>query len=168
MIVDVLHFSFTVSDIERSVTWYTERLGLELVHRQRQESVYTGTLVGMAGAVLEIARLDIPGRPPGPSGHLLELIQYVRPEGVVIPLLTNSPGVAHLAFIVDDIHERYERMRHASVEFRNPPVYITAGTNTGGWACYCSGPDGETLELLQLPPRGPEPSAVIRGGDLDD
>lgn len=167
MLVDVLHFSFTVSDIDRSVAWYTGSLGLEVVDRQRQESAYTGTLVGMPGAVLEVARLDIPGRTRGPSGHLLELIQYVRPEGKVIPLLTNSPGVAHLAFIVDDIHQRHERMRDAGVEFRNPPVAITTGTNAGGWACYCSGPDGETLELLQLPPGRLQAAEAIPGEEID-
>jgi catechol 2,3-dioxygenase-like lactoylglutathione lyase family enzyme len=167
LLVDVLHFSFTVSDIERSVAWYTECLGLELVDRQRQDSAYTGTLVGMPKAVLEVARFDIPGRTRGPSGHLLELIQYVRPEGSVIPLLTNSPGVAHLAFIVDDIHERYQRMHDGGVQFRNSPVAITTGTNAGGWACYCSGPDGETLELLQLPPGRLQAAAAIRVGKID-
>ena len=65
---------------------------------------------------------------------------------------SNSPGVAHLAFLVDDIQERHARMAAAGVTFRNPPVRITpAGTNEGGWACYFDGPDGETLELLEPP-----------------
>ena len=29
MMIGVLHFSFTVSDIDKSVKWYTDVLGLE-------------------------------------------------------------------------------------------------------------------------------------------
>jgi catechol 2,3-dioxygenase-like lactoylglutathione lyase family enzyme len=163
VLADVLHFSFTVSDIDRSVGWYTDVLGLELVNRQRQDNAYTRQLVGMADAVLEVARLKIPGRSPGSSDHLLELVQYVTPVGVSVPLRTNSPGVAHLAFLVDDIHDRHRRMVAAGVEFRGEPVLITAGTNQGGWACYFTGPDGETLELLEpAPERRDAMTASIR------
>ena len=156
MIIGVMHFSFTVSDIEKSVAWYTDVLGLELVGRQRQNNKYTQTLVGMTEAVLEVARFQIPIAPLAPSDHMLELVQYVAPIGQVIPLKTNSPGVAHLAFLVSDIVERFNRLSNLGVIFRNPPVLITEGTNRGGMVCYFQGPDGETLELLQPSPENLE------------
>jgi len=156
MIADVFHFSFTVSDIDRSVAWYTEVLGLELVHRQRQENSYTQVLVGIPGAVLEVAQLKVPGLDLRYSTHMLELIQYVEGGGGTRDLPTNQVGVAHLAFLVTDIHERYERMVKAGVTFRNPPVGITAGANQGGFACYFLDPDGITLELLQFSPERAE------------
>ena len=152
MLLDVLHFSFTVSDIDRSIAWYTDRLGLELVGRQRQDNLYTRQLVGFPDAVLEVARFRIPGRSPGRSDHMLELVQYVRPTTPATELPINRPGVAHLAFLVDDIHESFGAMTAAGVRFRGEPCSITAGTNEGGWACYFDGPDGETLELLQPSP----------------
>ena len=152
MIADVLHFSFTVSDIEESVSWYTEVLGLELVHRQRQENAYTQVLVGIPGAVLEVAQLKLPTLNPEYSSHVLELIQYVKGAGGRRDLPTNQVGVAHLALLVTDIHERHARMVAAGVNFKNPPVLITAGANEGGFACYFTDPDGITLELLQFSP----------------
>jgi len=149
MMIGVLHFSFTVSDIEKSVKWYTDVLGLELVNRQRQNNEYTKKLVGMPDAVLEVARLRIPGVRLGASDHILELVQYVVASGPVVPLETNSPGIAHFAFLVDDILERFNRLSGLGVFFRNPPVTITEGTNRGGMVCYFHGPDGETLEFLQ-------------------
>ena len=156
MIIGVMHFSFTVSDIEKSVTWYTDVLGLGLVSRQRQNNKYTQTLVGMSEAVLEVARFQIINAPLAPSDHILELVQYVAPIGQVIPLKTNSPGVAHLAFLVSDIVERFNRLSSLGVIFRNPPVLITEGTNRGGMVCYFQGPDGETLEFLQPSPENLE------------
>lgn len=152
MIADVLHFSFTVSDIERSVDWYTRVLELELVHRQRQDNEYTCKLVGIPGAILEVAQFAVPGVPPARSTHMLELVEYIEPRGRDLgELATNSVGCAHLALMVDDIHERYIRMVAQGVPFRNPPVAITAGANEGGFACYFCDPDGITLELLQPP-----------------
>ena len=150
MIADVLHFSFTVSDIERAVTWWTEVLGLELVHRQRQDNDYTQRLVGIPGAVLEVAQLKLPGTSPRFSSHVVELVEYVAQAGARPELPTNNVGVAHLALLVTDIHDRYRRMVERGVKFRNPPVEITAGANKGGWACYFHDPDGITLELLQV------------------
>jgi catechol 2,3-dioxygenase-like lactoylglutathione lyase family enzyme len=152
VIADVLHFSFTVSDIEQSVDWYTRVLGLELVHRQRQDNEYTRMLVGIPDAVLEVAQFVVPGVPPARSTHMLELVQYVAPAGRhpgVLP--TNDVGAAHLALMVTDIHERHARMVGEGVAFRNPPVAITAGANEGGYACYFHDPDGITFELLQPP-----------------
>lgn len=156
MIADVLHFSFTVSDIDRSVTWYTEILGLELVHRQRQENSYTQVLVGIPGAVLEVAQFKVPTVDSVYSSHMLELIQYVEGGGGTRDLPTNQVGVAHLALLVTDIQERYMRMVKAGVIFRNPPVEITMGANQGGFACYLHDPDGITLELLQFSPQRAE------------
>ena len=153
MIADVLHFSFTVSDIEASIDWYTRVLGLELVHRQRQENEYTQILVGIPGAVLEVAQFAVPGVPPARSTHMLELVEYVTPRGAPFgELATNSVGCAHLALMVTDIHERHARMCEQGVVFRNPPVAITTGANEGGFACYFHDPDGITLELLQPSP----------------
>lgn len=155
MLTDVLHFSFTVSDIDRSIDWYTGVLGLELVHRQRGDNDYTRTLVGMPDAVIEAAQFRVPGVNPGRSTHMLELVQYEAPApNAVLDLSTNNVGAAHLAFIVEDIQAEYERLCAEGVEFRNPPVTVTAGANAGGAACYFRDPDGITLELMQLPPRG--------------
>jgi catechol 2,3-dioxygenase-like lactoylglutathione lyase family enzyme len=153
VIADVLHFSFTVSDIEASIDWYTRVLGLELVHRQRQDNEYTQILVGIPGAVLEVAQFAVPGVPPARSTHMLELVEYVTPKAERTgSLQTNSVGCAHLALMVTDVHARHARMLEQGVVFTNPPVAITAGANTGGYSCYFHDPDGITLELLQPSP----------------
>jgi catechol 2,3-dioxygenase-like lactoylglutathione lyase family enzyme len=160
VIADVLHFSFTVSDLERSIEWYTNVLGLELVHRQRQENAYTQILVGIPGAVLEIAQFAVPGVPPARSTHMLELVEYITPRGRELgDIEANTIGSAHLALLVTDLPARYERMLALGVRFRNPPVEITEGANAGGMACYFRDPDGITLELLQ-----PSPGRLVSMG----
>jgi lactoylglutathione lyase len=42
----IWHFSFHVADLGRSVAFYTDLIGMDLIHRQEQENEYTSLLVG--------------------------------------------------------------------------------------------------------------------------
>ena len=59
------HLSFTVSDLDRSVSFYRDLLGLVLVHRQTQQNEYTSRLVGFNDVHLDVAMLTIPGAETG-------------------------------------------------------------------------------------------------------
>jgi lactoylglutathione lyase len=160
----VVHAGFTVSDLDRSLHWYTEILGLELVKRQRVESSYIGTIVGFDDAVLEIGFLRLPGVDPAPSSHVLELIQYLTPAGRGAPGPNTQVGSGHLALIVADIATTYSNLLDAGVSFVNPPVEISEGANKGAWACYLHDPDGITVELIQPAERG-VPNEHTQGGE---
>jgi lactoylglutathione lyase len=146
------HVSFTVSNLEAAVKWYTEVLGLEYVRGQEQHNEYTAKLVGFPEAHLKVAQLRVPGQTVPISRHHIELVEYVHPRGADIPLDTNRTGVGHWAFIVDDIHKEFDRMSALGVKFKAAqPVAIEHGVNKGGFAVYFIDPDGITLELLQPP-----------------
>jgi catechol 2,3-dioxygenase-like lactoylglutathione lyase family enzyme len=147
----VWHFSFTVSDLDRSIGFYRDLLGFELVHTQEQANEYTRRLVGYPDASLRVAQFAVPGQPRGVSTHDLELVQYLSPKGERGSREICNPGAAHMAMTVDDIHERYERFVAAGVEFVSPPNEITAGVNAGGYTCYFRDPDDIVLELVQPP-----------------
>lgn len=145
------HFSFTVADLDRSVRFYRDLIGMELVHTQVQDNAYTRSLVGYPDASLRVAQLVIPGQPRGISTHDLELVEYVTPRGERGDPNINRPGAAHLALTVADIHARHDVLTGAGVSFFSPPNAITAGVNQGGFACYFHDPDQIVLELVQPP-----------------
>jgi catechol 2,3-dioxygenase-like lactoylglutathione lyase family enzyme len=153
MLVSYWHFSFTVADIERSVDFYTNVIGMTLVHTQEQANEYTSKLVAYENAHLKVAQLQIGGMPAARSGHLLELVEYVNPRCEPTDTATCRPGSAHLAFQVEDIHTKYEQMIAQGVRFKSPPNAITAGINKGGFTCYFLDPDDITLEIIQAPPK---------------
>jgi catechol 2,3-dioxygenase-like lactoylglutathione lyase family enzyme len=149
MIQGFWHVSFTVSNLEQSVQWYTAVLGLEYVRGQEQANQYTARLAGFPSVHLKVAQLRVPGLAVPRSMHHIELVEYVTPRGEAIPLDTNRTGVGHWAFQVDDLHAEYARMKALGVHFKSEPNHITAGVNKGGWAVYFSDPDGITLEMVQ-------------------
>jgi len=155
MIQGIFHVSFTVRNLEESVKWYTEVLGLEYFRGQEQHNEYTARLVAFPGAHLKVAQLRVPGQPLAErANHHIELVEYVHPHGRDdLDLSTNHTGSGHWAFIVDDIHKEFERMKALGVQFKaDRPVAIEHGVNKGGYAIYFLDCNGITLELLQPPP----------------
>ncbi len=96
MIRGFWHVSFTVRDIDASVKWYTEVLGLEYVRSQEQANEYTDKLVAYKNAHLKVAQLCVPGDTIPLSRHHIELVEYVNPRGEDIPLDTNRTGVGQV------------------------------------------------------------------------
>lgn len=141
----VFHTGFTVSDIERSIAFYRDVLGMHLAHRQEGTAPYLGVVTGFPGARLQIAFLKVT---PDDS-YALELLQYVSHPAEPTDRATNRPGNGHLCFTVDDIHEWHRKLSALGVELRSEPVRITAGVNEGAYAVYLRDPDGFTIELYQ-------------------
>jgi catechol 2,3-dioxygenase-like lactoylglutathione lyase family enzyme len=148
----VWHTGFSVVDIDRSIAFYRDALGLTLRHRQIQDNVYTAHLVGIPGARLSVAQFTLPGGSMTGSGHILELIEYERPRGGAIEPANNRIGAAHLAFEVDDLDALRARLEAAGATFLSETQEITGGINRGGRAVYLRDPDGITLELIEPPP----------------
>lgn len=160
----ILHHGITVSNIDDAVSWYRDVLGLELVHRQRGQNAYTPVLVGIPGAVLEVAQFRVRSTMPRISTHDIELIQYVQGGAEGQPPLVNQVAASHLAFLVSDIEELYSRAKEGGAVFRNPPTRITEGANKGGYGCYLHDPDGNTLEFIEpSPKRLQDMMSVIEG-----
>lgn len=144
MILSTNHTSFTVSDLDRSIAFYRDILGFELISLANREPAFAAKVTGIAGAHLKVAFIQAPG-------HRIELIQYLSPPGKKLDLSTNNIGCGHLAFNVDNLAKMYAEMKEKGVQFKSQPMEIPAGPNKGGYAVYFTDPDGVTLELIQAP-----------------
>jgi catechol 2,3-dioxygenase-like lactoylglutathione lyase family enzyme len=140
----VNHTSFTVSSLDRSIAFYQDVLGLELVTTIERRAPWIAVMTGLDGARLRIAALRSPG-----TEHVVELVEYEQPRGEQLTLPTNAVGCAHLGFVVDDIDAEYRRLRDAGVEFVSPPVRVTEPPSVGTRAAYFRDPDGIPLELQE-------------------
>jgi catechol 2,3-dioxygenase-like lactoylglutathione lyase family enzyme len=152
-LVGVHHTSFTVADIDRSVAFFRDVLGLEVLHVREVRDEYFSRIVGLPDCLVRAALLRLPG-----ENHCLELFQYLNP----IPRLANEapprpcdPGSGHLSFLVDDLPGYFEQLQNRGVNFVSQPVRITAGPNLGGYGLYLRDPNGILIELFQPPRREP-------------
>ena len=138
------HTSFTVSNIDHSLAFYRDILGMEVVVERDVETGYLKDLMGFSPLRLRLVFLKL-------GDVFLELIQYLTPTGKPVDTTKNNPGTAHICFLVDDIREAYEHLVSNGVRVQSVPVAITFGPNKGGYALFMFDPDGIPLELLQTP-----------------
>jgi catechol 2,3-dioxygenase-like lactoylglutathione lyase family enzyme len=144
--VRLAHVGLTVSDIERSLTFWKEGLGLELIVRQEKRGGYMETVTGVPDAHVLQAHLQFPG-----ATTRVELLQYLEPEGLSITVHPPVVGTGHVAIRCSDLDATLTRLvEHGGRPF-SEPVLIDTGANKGCRAVYVGDPDGHIAELVQLP-----------------
>ncbi|MGB2711655.1 MAG: VOC family protein [Conexibacter sp.] len=144
VVVGTWHTGFQVADLERSLAFYRDLLGLEVIWRRVVTDDYIATLVGYPGLELHQALLRIPG-----TEHCLELLDYRNVERTPIDPRTANPGTAHICFVVERLAELYVRLLDAGVTFVSPPLVPTVGPNLGRLVAYMHDWDGIRVELFQ-------------------
>lgn len=145
MIMGQVHTGICVSDLDRSIEFYRDVLGLEL-RRREPPKASRGRKLGVPGAVIQIAILNYG------QGYSIELIQYLEPPTPnTYGSTVNSLGEIHISFQVDDIEKEIKRMTKLGVEFVGGNDYeINADGPLKGWKwVYFKDPDGTNLELIE-------------------
>lgn len=141
------HASFTVSDMDRSLAFYRDLLGMTLEADREIQGPHISQITGFPGTRMRAAILRL-------DGLRLELIQYREPAGERPALRTCNVGNAHIAFDVEDLPKVCRELSAQGVQFRSEPVAIPSGPLKGGYVVYFSDPDGITLEFIQRPHAG--------------
>jgi len=146
-VVGTNHTSFTVSSLDRSIGFFRDCLGFELISRAPRDPAIVSRITGVPGADMEIAFLRGPG-------HTIELIQYKGPaQRGRIEARPCDTGFAHIAFNVDDVEAAVAAAKPYQVEAIAPPVAINAGPNKGRKVVYLRDWDGVTVELIEVAAR---------------
>jgi catechol 2,3-dioxygenase-like lactoylglutathione lyase family enzyme len=148
MLQGVHHAGVTVSDLDRSLAFYRDVLGLEVFVVAERRDATIGSIVGYPGAAIRLAFCGVPG-----DSARVELLEYLEPRGDGADGETYRPASGHVCFRVDEIDALFERIVDAGYAPRSAaPVTIAEGPNAGARAFYVRDPDGYTVELFQPPP----------------
>lgn len=141
MITKLEHVALSVSDLDRSLKFYTEAMGLKLARIiDCPVEMGLGDVAGMPGCTAKIAHLE--------SEHvMLELFEYHDPEGRPIPQDRRQAdiGLIHIGFASTDARGDHKRLKEHGVEFFSDPIEFRPGV----WLFYFRGPDGEVCELRE-------------------
>ena len=126
-----LHTMVRVSDLDASLAFYCDKLGLQEVGRSENASGRF-TLVFLAA--------------PGDNAAQVELTYNWDPER-----LAGGRNFGHLAYAVEDIYATCQRLMDAGVTINRPP--------RDGRMAFVRSPDNISIELLQrgaaLAPKSP-------------
>jgi lactoylglutathione lyase len=141
--VRISHVGLAVSNLEKSMRFYTEGLGFEV-----------GPRFEAGDDVAAVSEVDAPVRQVSQymtkDGFRLELLGWEVPEVHGTPSKTrNQLGLTHLCFEVDDIAETEAKLLALGAnEVPDARVVVGRGSMTISIAILAD-PDGTRLELLQ-------------------
>ncbi len=126
-----LHTMVRVTDLDASIDFYCNKLGLKLLSRR-----------DVPGGRFTLAFLAA----PGDETAQVELTHNWDPEAY-----TGGRNFGHLAYVVDDIYALCQHLHDSGVVINRPP--------RDGHMAFVRSPDGISIELLQrgdrLPPQEP-------------
>jgi glyoxylase I family protein len=146
------HVSVTVSDMDRSLGFYCDLLGLKEVERHRLEGETISKMAGKPDVIMEVVRLEAPETP----GVMLDLQQYVTPESKVSDAQLGDVAHSHFCFGVPDVWAAYRDLKAKGVEFVSEPVSFDLEWGIV-YVVFFKDPDGFVLELMQVPIEKKEP-----------
>jgi lactoylglutathione lyase len=118
----LLHTRYRVNDLERTVRFYRDILGLEEVRRHKSPR----------GA--ELAFLQAPG-----SEEQIEICQLPGSEPVHV-----QPDLTHLAFAVESLEEFGKHLAARGLKFSDGPT-----PSGSGMIAFIDAPEGYEIELIQ-------------------
>jgi catechol 2,3-dioxygenase-like lactoylglutathione lyase family enzyme len=139
----------TVSDMDRSVAFYSTVLSFTKVSEAEVAGETYEHLAGVFGVRMHVVRMQL-------GDEFIELTEYLAPKGRPIPpdSRSNDHWFQHIAIVVADMDRAYQQLRQHHVEHASsgPQLLPAWNKNAGGIrAFYFKDPDGHPLEALQFP-----------------
>lgn len=116
-----LHTMLRISDIDESLEFFADKLGLKEIRRSEDEAGRF-TIIFLAAE--------------GDEDAQVELTYNWDPE-----VYSGGRNFGHLAYEVDDIYQLCQRLMGRGVTINRPP--------RDGWMAFVRSPDGISVELLQ-------------------
>jgi lactoylglutathione lyase len=123
-----LHTMVRVKDVDASLDFYCNKLGMREVRRHESEQ-------GRFTLIFLAASQDVEGG-TNTKAPLLELTYNWDPEDYA-----GGRNFGHLAYEVDDIYATCQSLMNAGVTINRPP--------RDGFMAFVKSPDGISIELLQ-------------------
>ena len=125
----LLHTRYRVEDLERTIKFYKDVLGLEELRRQKSPR----------GS--ELAFLKAPE-----SEELIELCHFPASGPVHV-----QPDLTHLAFEVESLEEFGKHLEKLGIKYSDGPHVKP----DGGGIAFIDAPEGYEIELIQMAKSGP-------------
>lgn len=149
----VTHVNVNCSDLERSLKFYRDLVGLEPQSHTRP-APQAGDGFGLEGRVVWDAYLLHDDRAPG--GPAVDLLEWQTPGPVGRP----HPEANHLGFMrvclaVEDLEAQHARLVEAGVRTRSGPVSTPVLEGADVRFFCCDDPDGTCIEFVERREPGP-------------
>ena len=141
MIKDVRHIGIVVTDMEKSLKFYRDLLGLKIKSLVDEEGEFLDNMLAHENVKNRVAKLYAKN-----GNALVELINS-KSYGNKKDRDFFTIGAYHFAFTVDNLEKTYDYLVKNGVKFTAPPQQTPDGFAK---VTFCEDPDGTLIELVEV------------------
>ncbi|MBI2843671.1 MAG: VOC family protein [Armatimonadetes bacterium] len=139
------HVAITVSDLERSLRFYRDQLGMLEQSDHDLKGPEISQMAGKDKVYMKVVRLTCPETP----GVQIDLQQYIEPKGKQSDSKLGDVANSHICIEVGNLDDAYRRLSAAGVQFVSPPVEFDLEAEGKIGCVFFMDPDGYILELTE-------------------
>jgi catechol 2,3-dioxygenase-like lactoylglutathione lyase family enzyme len=145
----IFHVNVNATDLDRSVAFYRDLVGLEPVVRTAPAEPQPGGAFGLPQVQWDAWMMYGSN---GTAAPVLDLLEWKVPRAGA-PAVTDAtaPGFTRLCFTTSDVASMHERLVAAGVDVWSEPVEVQLADGTATTTLVCSDPDGTQIGFVQGP-----------------
>ena len=134
------HTGIVVSDLEKSLFFYKNLLGLTIIKRMIESSEYIDKILGLKKVKVETIKLA------ADDGGLIELLYFESHSCKSKDKYICDSGFTHVSFTVEDLFYEHKRLTQKGVIFNCAPL---VSPDKKAIVAFCYDPENNFIELVQ-------------------
>lgn len=146
MIGGLHHSAISVRDMEKSLAFYRDMLGMKVSVDTELSGPEMDQAIGETAVKARVVLLE------GKNGGMLELIQFLQPKPPDRPAVRkfSDLGICEIALEVKNIDKLGQELEKKGVKFRYPPLTLELPRLGKVKFTHLLDPDGVQVELVEL------------------
>ena len=141
IVVGYRHTGIITRDINKSLYFYKNILGLRLIQDFTDSSDYINEITGLKGAIVHFIKLKCL------DGSVLELLEYTSHQTESIKSSIINVGICHIALRVNNANDAYKKLVDEKIKVISKPVLSSEGIAK---VFFCLDPDGVRVEIVEM------------------
>jgi glyoxylase I family protein len=141
LIKEVRHIGIVVKNIENSLKFYRDLLGLKIVRDMNEHGDHLDNMLSLDNVQVRTVKLSV-----NKNITLIELLEFKSHNDNGMRNFYTI-GASHVAFTVENIEELYQDLSKKDIKFNAPPQKSPDGLVK---VTFCKDPDGTPIELVQI------------------
>lgn len=138
----IRHFGIVVSDIEKSLHFYRDILGLKIKIDALEQGKFIDDISDLKNVKVRTIKMSANN-----GNSLVELLLYKsHPRKPNKAKKICTTGISHIAFTVENIDYEYKKLKERGIKFHCPPQISPNGKAK---VAFCRDPEENLIELVE-------------------
>lgn len=139
---EIRHIGIVVKNLDESMYFYKDLMGFEVFEQVVETGEFIEGILNIKNCMVTTVKMIHPC-----LNGMIELLWYDSPKAKYLVRDINDIGIGHIAFTVDDVMEKFDRLSKKHVPFISRPRVSSSGKAK---VVFCQAPEGTYIELVEI------------------